>query len=148
MHTPDNNALRKIVDSQLGAKAGEASKPHFEKAKSELILAKTTLTKAINLITFERYLEVADQSAQGASTAEKNATEMLDSYFIPLPSESINAAFVRAKKESIGKLKNQVAQLKYFSFKDYSRKRKKKPPIKKVRATNFDNVRVEKKRTS
>ncbi len=148
MHTPDNNALRKVVDSHLGSKASEASKPNFEKAKTELIVTKTALTKAISHLTIERYLEIADLSAQGVAPGEKSAADIVDSYFIPLPSESINAAFVRAKKESIAKLKKEVAQLKYFTFKDYSFKRKKKAPAKKIRATNFANVRVEKKRTT
>ena len=121
---------------------------NFEKAKSELISTKTALAKSIRLLTIEKYLEIVELNSHGGALDENSATDTVDSYFIPLPSESINAAFARAKRESIAKLKNEVAQLKYFSFKDYSFKRKKKAPAKKLRSTNFDNVRVEKKRMS
>ena len=148
MHTRDNNDLREVVNSHLGPKAGEASNLNFEKAKSELIFTKTALTKSIRLLTIEKYLEIVELNSQVGAPGENSATDTVDSYFIPLPSESINAAFARAKRESIAKLKNEVAQLKYFSFKDYSFKRKKKAPAKKLSSTNFDNVRVEKKRMS
>ncbi len=144
----NNNALRNIVKSHLGAKTETVSRPIFEKAKTELITTKTTLFKSINLLTFERYLEVTDQSIEEADHDEKNATDVIDSYFIPLPSESINAAFARAKKESISRLKSEASQLKYFTYKDFSFKKKLKTPGRKIRATNFDNVRVEKKRSS
>lgn len=147
MHTRDNDNLRKIVNSHLGTKAGEASKANFEKAKTELVFTKTALAKAISLLTIEKYLEIVEQGSQAAA-GENSATDIVDSYFIPLPSESINGAFARAKKESIAKLKSEVAQLKYFTFKDYGFKKKAKAPAKKVRSTNFDNVRVEKKRKS
>lgn len=148
MQAPDNDKLRKVVNSHLGPEVSGASKPNFEKAKTELIFAKTALTKAISLLTMEKYLENVEQNAADLTPAEKNATDILDSYFIPLPSESINAAFTRAKRESITKLKGEASQLKYFSFKDYSYKKKKKAPARKIRTTNFDNVRVEKKRSS
>ena len=150
MHAPDNNKLREVVNSHLGSKAGEASKPHFEKAKSELIFNKTALTKSINILTMEKYLEITEQNALEGESGESKASGIVDSYFIPLPSETINGAFARAKRESITKLKNEVAQLKYFSFKDYGfkKKTKRKSPAKKLRTTNFDNVVVEKRRTT
>ena len=148
MLEPNNDKLREVVNSHLGPKTGVAPKVIFEKAKSELIVTKTTLSKAISLITMEKYLEIVEQDGKGVSPIEKSANDMVDSYFIPLPSESINAAFSRAKKEAVSKLKNEVTQLKYFSYKDYTFKKKKKAPVRKIRATNFDNVRVEKKRSS
>lgn len=146
MHAPDNNKLRELVNSHLGSKTDVASKVRFEKAKSELMFTKTALSKAIGLLSMEKYLEIVEQDAQGVPAAEKSAADIIDSYFIPLPSESINAAFTRAKRESIAKLKSEAAQLKYFSFKDYTFKKKKKAPARKIRTTNFDNVRVEKRR--
>ena len=146
MHTRDNNALRELINSHLGSKTGEASKPKFEKAKLELIFSKTALNKAISHLTMEKYLKNVELDSTELPPVEKNATDIVDSYFIPLPSESINGAFERAKRESMAKLKNEAAQLKYFSFKDYTFKKKKRTPAKKIRTTNFDNVRVEKKR--
>lgn len=146
MYGHDNDKLRELINSHLGPKAAAASKTNFEKAKTELVFSKTALQKAINLLTMEKYLEIVEQNFQGPNPGENSATEVLDSYFIPLPSESINAAFSRAKRESIAKLKREVAQLKYFTYKDYSFKKQKKAPAKKGRTTNFDNVVVEKKR--
>jgi hypothetical protein len=148
MNTPDNDKLRAIVNSHLDLKASEASKPNFEKAKAEIIFAKTALTKSIAPLTMEKYLEITEQSSAGFASDQKVAVDYLDSYFIPLPSESINAAFTRAKRESIAKLKSEAAQLKYFSFKDYGFKKKKKTSASRIRKTNFDNVRVEKRRST
>lgn len=146
MYRDNNPDLRKAVDSHLGSNAGNASKEVFEKAKLELIFTKTALSKAINLITMDKYLETVDQKPEGQDSGDYNAAIFVESYFIPLPSESINAAFSRAKREAISKLKNEVAQLKSFSFKDYGFRRKKKVATKKKRTINFDNVLVEKKR--
>lgn len=148
MNAPNNDKLREAVNLHLGSKTADASKTNFEKAKTELVFTKTALSKAISLLTIEKYLEIVEQNFAGVSPAEKEATEIVDSYFIPLPTESINAAYSRAKKEAIAKLKGEVAQLRYFTFKDYSFKRKKKAPARKIRTTNFDNVRVEKRRTT
>lgn len=148
MHKPDNDTLRKVVNAHLGANAGEASKPVFEKTKAELIFTKTALSKAISLLSMEKYLEIVDQDSKGPASDAQAAATIVESYFIPLPTESINGAFARAKKESVAKLKSEVAQLKYFTFKDYSFKKRKKVAAKKIRATNFDNVRVERKRTT
>jgi len=148
MYTENHPDLRKIVDAHLGGNAGEASKATFEKAKLEIIFAKTALAKAISPITMEKYLEVSAKDSQEVTPGVKSAVDMLDSYYIPLPSESIDAGFVRAKKESMAKLKSEVAQLKYFSFKDYSVKKKKKASAKKARSTNFDNVRVERRKST
>ncbi len=147
MHTNNNDALRKIVNTHLGSKTDKVSKQSFETAKTELIFTKTALTKDIGHLTMEKFLELVEQkSPEGAG--EKSAIDIVESYFIPLPSETINAAFSRAKKQSIAKLKGEVAQLKYFSFKDYGFKKKIKTSTKKTRSTNFDNVRVEKRRTT
>ncbi len=148
MNAPNNDKLREVVNLHLGSKTANASKAAFEKAKTELVSNKTVLSKAISLLNIEKYLENVEQNFKGLSAAEKAATDMVDSYFIPLPSESINAAFSRAKKESIAKLRGEVAQLKYFTFKDYSFKKKKKAPSRKIRTTNFDNVKVEKRRST
>ncbi|MCW8891876.1 MAG: hypothetical protein OQL18_00980 [Deltaproteobacteria bacterium] len=148
MYTDSHPDLRRVVNAHLGPNAGEASKAAFEKAKSEIISAKTALAKAISLITMEKYLEIAGKDSQTVAHGVKSAVDMVDSYYIPLPSESINAAFARAKRESIAKLKNEVAHVKYFSFKDYSVKRKKMVSAKKVRTTNFENVRVEKRKST
>ena len=145
MNRPDNNVLRKIINTHLGPKVIEAKQPQFEQAKAELIFTKTALTKAISHLTMPRYLELVDQPSAG-DAAENSATAIVDDYFIPLPSETIRGGFDRAKKESIAVLRNEVSQLKYFSFKDYGFKKRKKNPVKKNRATNFDTVRVEKKR--
>lgn len=147
MHTDHSADLREVINSHLGLKTGDTTKSNFEKAKTELIFTKTALAKAISLLSMEKYLEVMELTAKEATT-ENSAIDIVDSYFIPLPSESINAAFSRAKKESMAKLKNEVAKLKYFSFKDYTFKKKKAVSAKKIRSTNFDNVRVEKKRTT
>ncbi|MDT8419759.1 MAG: hypothetical protein RQ754_04955 [Desulfuromonadales bacterium] len=148
MYTDNHPELRSAVNSHLGLKTGEATKTAFEKAKMELIHKKTAISKAINLLNMDKYLEIVGPQAQLATPVEKDAAAMLDDYFIPRPSESIDAAFARAKRESIAKLKNGAAQVKHFSYKDYCVKRKKAAPAKKVRATNFDNVRIEKKRTT
>ena len=148
MNAPDNNKLREIVNSYLGVTKDVTSKPNFEKAKSELIFAKTALIKKVGQLKIDKYLAILDQSPQDSDPQDKAATDILDSYFIPLPTESINAAFIRSQKEAVAKLKREVAQLKYFSFKDYSFKKKKKAPTRKIRTTNFDNVRVEKKRST
>lgn len=148
MYTDNHPELRKAVNSHLGLKTGEATKTVFEKAKAELIHTKTAIFKAIGLLNMEKYLEIVGPKSQLASPLEKDAADMLDHYFIPRPSESIDAAFARAKRESIAKLKNQAAQVKHFSYKDYCVKRKKATPARKARATNFDNVRIEKKRTT
>ena len=148
MYTENYPDFRRVVNTHLGLNTGEASKATFEKAKSEIIFAKTALAKAISLLTMDKYLEIAGQDSQTVVDGVKSAVDMLDSYYIPLPTESINAGFVRAKKESIAKLKNEATQLKYFSFKDYSVKRKKTASAKKVQATNFDNVRVERRKSA
>lgn len=148
MYRDNHPELRNAVDSHLGIKAGEATKVRFEKAKSELIAQKTAISKSISLLTMDKYLEIVGQKSPATSAVEKSAAELLDSYFIPLPSESINAAFARAKKEAAAKLRLESAQLKVFSLKDYSVKKKKKVAAKKIRATNFDNVRVERKRST
>lgn len=148
MNIPDNDKLRAIVNSHLGTKNGESSKPKFEKAKSELIVANNALIKEIGHLTIEKHLALLEQSPQSLAPAVKAATDIIDSYFIPLPNESINAAFIRAQKEAVSKLKSDTAQLKYFSFKDYNFKKKKKAPTRKIRTTNFENVRVEKKRST
>lgn len=148
MYTDNHPELRSAVNAHLELTSGEASKANFEKAKSELIFTKTAVHKAISHLTMERYLEIAGQRSQEATPVEKSAADMVENCFIPLPSETIDAAFARSKLESIAKLKKQVTQLKVFSFKDYSVKRKKTGSAKKVRSTNFDNVRIERKRTS
>ena len=130
----------------MGQNAGDASKAAFEKAKSELIFTKTARSKAINLITMDNYLKIAEQKPEDLAPDVYDAANIVESYFIPLPSESINAAYSRAKREAISKLKSEIVQLKSFSFKDYSVQKKKKGSTKKMRTTNFDNVRVEKKR--
>ncbi|SDZ94609.1 hypothetical protein SAMN05660420_00832 [Desulfuromusa kysingii] len=135
--------LRKIVNTYLGVDAGGASKTAFDKAKLEIISTKTALAKAIGHITMDKYLEIVGKDSPDVAQIVKDAVAMLDSYYIPLPSESINAGFARAKKESIAKLKSHASQLKYFSFKDYTVRKKKKAAAKKARSTNFDNVRVE-----
>ena len=147
MYTDNHPDLRKVVNNHLGPNAGEATKTTFEKAKSEIILTKTALSKTINLLTMEKYLDIVGQDAQTLAPGVKNAVDMVDSYYIPLPSESIAAAFTRAKRESIAKLKQEIAQMKYFSFKEYSVKKKKMTAVRKVRTTNFDNVRVEKRKS-
>ena len=146
MYTDNKPDLRKVVNSHLGLNAGDATREVFEKAKLELIFTRMALSKAINLITMENYLGIVGQKPEGLASGDNAAATIVESYFIPLPSESIDAAFSRAKREAISQLKNKVAQLKSFSFKDYSVQRKKKVSAKKVRTTNFDNVRVEKKR--
>lgn len=146
MYTENHSDLRKIINSHLGPDAGDASKTAFEKAKLELIFTKTARSKAINLITMENYLKISEQKPEDLDPGVNDAAVIVESYFIPLPSESINAAFSRAKREAISKLKSEIMQLKSFSFKDYSFQRKKKGSTKKIRTTNFDNVRVEKKR--
>ena len=146
MFTENHPDLRKVVNAHLGLNAGEASKTNFEKAKLEIIVKKTAISKAISLLTMEKYLEIVGRDSQAVAAGEKSAVDMVDSYYIPLPSESIDAAFARAKRESMAKLKNEVTQVKYFSFKDYSAKRKKTVSAKKMRSTNFDNVRVERKK--
>ena len=145
MDRPDNAVLRKVINTHLGPKVTEATQPQFEKTKTELIFTKTALTKAISHLTMPRYLELVADPSEGTA-AENNATSIVDDYFIPLPSETINGGFDRAKKESMAKLRNEVSQLKYFSFKDYGFKKRKKTSTKKKRATNFDTVRVERKR--
>jgi len=148
MYTENHPDLRRVVNAHLGANADEASKATFEKVKLEIISAKTALSKAISPLTMEKHLEIVGLDSQAVPPGVKSAVDMVDSYFIPLPSESINAGFARAKRESIAKLKSEVTQLKYFSFKDYSVKRKKMASVKKVRTTNFDNVRVEKRKST
>lgn len=148
MYTDNHHELRNAVNAHLGLNAGEASKANFEKAKSELIFKKTAISKAISHLSMEKYLEIVGQDSQPVTPVEMSAVAMVDSYFIPLPSETIDGAFARTKRETIAKLKNEVAQVKYFSFKDYSVKRKKTGSAKKIRSTNFDNVRVERKRTT
>lgn len=147
MFTDNQHDLRGIVSAHLGANAGEASKVTFETAKKELIASKTALAKAISLVTMDKYLEIVGKDSPDVPPMVKSAVAILDSYYIPLPSESINAGFARAKRESAAKLKSEAAQLKYFSFKDYGVRKKKKAPAKKARATNFDNVRVEKRKS-
>lgn len=124
MHRDNHPELRDIVNSHLGLTNGEAPKTKFEKAKLEIVQTKTAISKAISLLTMEKYLAIVGQKAEAANPAEQGAVEMVDSYFIPLPSETINAAFARTKRESVSKLKLVVAQIKHFSFKDYSVKRK------------------------
>ncbi|HKJ04273.1 MAG TPA: hypothetical protein VJ974_01650 [Geopsychrobacteraceae bacterium] len=147
-HTDNHTALRKDVNDHLGLKTGEASKANFEKAKSELIAKKTAISKAISLLSMDKYLEIVGQKSQSAAPVVLSAVAMVDSYFIPLPSETIDGAFARTKREAVAKLKSEAAQVKYFSFKDYGVKKKKSSAAKKIRATNFDNVRVERKRIS
>jgi hypothetical protein len=146
MHRDNHPQLRDIVNSHLGLTTGEAPKTKFEKAKLEIIQTKTSISKAISLLNMEKYLEIVGKKTEAANSAEQGAVDMVESYFIPLPSETINAAFARCKRESVSKLKLLVAQVKHFSHKDYSVKNKKRTSTKKVRATNFDNVRVERKR--
>jgi hypothetical protein len=146
MYTENHSDLRKIINFHLGPNAGDASKEVFEKAKLELIFTKTARSKAINLITMENYLKIVGQKPEELALGVNDAAAIVESYFIPLPSESINGAFSRAKREAISKLKSEIVQLKSFSFKDYSVQKKKKVSAKKMRTTNFDNVRVEKKR--
>lgn len=148
MYKDNHDELRKVVNTHLGLKTGEASKPNFEKAKSELVVKKTAISKAISLLTMAKYLVLVKQDSPELAPAEQSAVDMVDSYFIPLPSETIDGAFARTKREAVAKLKSEVAQVKYFSFKDYAVKRKKTGPAKRIRATNFDNVRVERKRMS
>ena len=147
-HTDNHTAPRKDVNDHLGLKTGEASKASFEKAKSELMARKAAISKAISLLSMDKYLEIVGQKSQSVAPVVMSAVAMVDSYFIPLPSETIDGAFARTKREAVAKLRSEVNQVKYFTFKDYSAKRKKKGTIKKIRATNFDNVRVERKRIS
>jgi len=147
-HNENHTVLRKAVNAHLKLKSGTAEKPNFEKAKSELIAGKTVISKAINHLSMEKYLELVKQDTESLAPAEKSAVAMVDSYFIPLPSETIDGAFSRSKREAVAKLKQEAAQIKYFSFKDYCAKKKKKGTAKKIRATNFDNVRVERKRST
>lgn len=148
MYKDNHPELRSAVNTHLGLKTGEASKPAFEKAKAELIFQKTAISKATGHISMEKYLETVKRVSQSEDHVEKSVIAMVDSYFIPLPSETIDGAFARAKREAVAKLKSEISQLKYFSFKDYGVKKKKKGAAKKIRPTNFENVRVEKKRTS
>jgi hypothetical protein len=68
-----------------------------------------------------KYLEISGKDSQAVSLGVKSAADMVDSYYIPLPTESINAGFARAKKESIAKLKSEVAQLKASSAESMGR---------------------------
>ncbi|HEX9776608.1 MAG TPA: hypothetical protein VGA63_00530 [Geopsychrobacteraceae bacterium] len=148
MYKDNHPELRNAVNVHLGLDTGEASKASFEKAKSELIVEKTAISKTISHLTMEKYLEIVGQKSKVTAPLEKGAAEMVDSYFIPLPSESIDAAFARSKREAIAKLRSEASRLKVFSFKDYCVKRKRAVTAKKIRTTNFDNVRVERKRMS
>lgn len=148
MYTENYDELRRIVNSHLGIESGEATKAKFEKAKSEIMVEKTAFSKAISLLTMEKYLEINRQGPEQTTAVQKRTAAMLDSYFIPLPNETIDGAFARAKREAVAKLKKEVSQIKVFSFKDYSFKRRKKSAAPKGRPTNFDYVRVEKKRTT
>ncbi|WP_321365965.1 hypothetical protein [uncultured Desulfuromusa sp.] len=148
MYSDNHHDLRGIVTAYLGANAGEASKAIFEKAKKEIIATKTALVKAISLVTMDKYLEIVGKDSPDVTQIVKSAVDVVDSYYIPLPNESINAGFARAKRESTAKLRSEATQLKYFSFKDFSIKKKKKAPAKKARSTNFDNVRVEKRKSA
>ena len=51
MFTENHPDLRKVVNAHLGLNAGEASKTNFEKAKLEIIVKKTAISKAISLLT-------------------------------------------------------------------------------------------------
>ncbi|PLX91926.1 MAG: hypothetical protein C0619_06875 [Desulfuromonas sp.] len=147
MYRENHTELRSAVNAHLGLKTGEASKENFEKAKSELILQKTAISKAVGHLSMEKYLEIVRQDGQSVARPEMSAATAVDNLFHPFPSETLDAAFARAKREAVAKLKNEVSQVKYFTFKDYCVKKKKKIAAKKIRQTNFDNVRVEKKRT-